>query len=71
MAVSGSMPISSGETGAMISESVIALVWAAAGVSFYGTTQLLSEALKNGASNVVYEISTGVLGVVGGVLAIA
>ena len=57
--------------GAMISESVIALVWAAAGVSFYGTTQLLSEALEGGASNVVYEISTGVLGVVGGILAIA
>ncbi len=57
--------------GAMISESVIALVWAAAGVSFYGTTQLLSEALANGASNVVYEISTGVLGVFGGVLAVA
>ena len=57
--------------GAMISESVIALVWAAAGVSFYGTTQLLNEALANGASNVVYEISTGVLGVFGGVLAVA
>ena len=57
--------------GAMISESVIALVWAAAGVSFYGTTQLLSDALKSGASNVVYDISTGVLGVVGGVLAVA
>ena len=56
--------------GAMISESVIALVWAAAGVSFYGTTQLLSQALANGASNVVYEISTGVLGVVGGILAV-
>lgn len=57
--------------GAMISEAVIALVWAAAGVSFYGTTQLLNEALKNGASSVVYEISTGVLGVFGGILAIA
>ena len=57
--------------GAMISESVIALVWAAAGVSFYGGTQLLSEALGSGASNVVYEISTGVLGVVGGILAVA
>ncbi len=56
--------------GAMISESVIALVWAAAGVSFYGTTQLLNEALANGASNVVYEISTGVLGVFGGILAV-
>ncbi len=57
--------------GAMISESVIALIWAAAGVSFYGTTQLLNEALKGGASNVVYEISQGVLGRIGGILAIA
>lgn len=57
--------------GAMISESVIALVWAAAGVAFYGTTELLNNALAGGASNVVYEISTGVLGVFGGVLAIA
>jgi carbon starvation protein CstA len=57
--------------GAMISEAVIALIWAAAGVSFYGTTQLLHEALKGGASNVVYDISTGVLGVFGGALAVA
>ena len=57
--------------GAMISESVIALVWAAAGVAFYGTTQLLNQALASGASNVVYEISTGVLGVFGGILAVA
>ena len=57
--------------GAMICESVIALVWAAAGVAFYGSSQLLNEALSHGASNVVYEISTGVLGVFGGVLAVA
>ena len=57
--------------GAMISESVIALVWAAAGVAFYGGTELLHEALKGGASNVVYEISTGVLGTFGGMLAVA
>ena len=56
--------------GAMISESVIALVWAAAGVAFYGTTELLNNALANGASNVVYEISTGVLGTFGGILAV-
>ena len=55
----------------MICEAVIALIWAAAGVAFYGTTQLLSDALKNGASNVVYEISQGVLGSFGGFLAIA
>ena len=57
--------------GAMIGEAVIALVWAAAGVAFYGTTQLLNDALKDGASNVVYEISTGTLGVFGGILAVA
>ena len=57
--------------GAMISESVIALVWAAAGVAFYGTTRLLDDALAGGASNVVYEISTGVLGAFGGVIAVA
>ena len=56
--------------GAMISESVIALVWAAAGVAFYGTTQLLNDALAGGASNVVYEISSGVLGTFGGILAV-
>ncbi len=56
--------------GAMICESVIALVWAAAGVAFYGTTELLHDALASGASNVVYEISTGVLGTFGGILAV-
>ncbi|MBQ7728032.1 MAG: carbon starvation protein A [Clostridia bacterium] len=57
--------------GAMISESFIALIWAAAGVAFYGSTRLLNEALADGASHVVYEISTGVLGTFGGILAIA
>lgn len=46
-------------------------MWAAAGVAFYGATQALNDALANGASNVVYEISTGVLGTFGGVLAVA
>ena len=55
----------------MIGESVIALVWAAAGVAFYGATQMLNDALKAGASNVVYDISTGVLGTFGGILAVA
>lgn len=57
--------------GAMIIESVIALVWAAAGVAFYGGTQLLNEALStNGQSSTVYEICKTMLGSVGGVLAI-
>ena len=57
--------------GAMILESVIALVWAAGGVAFYGTTQLLSEAISSlGQSGTVYEISRTMLGSVGGVLAV-
>ena len=57
--------------GAMIAESVIALVWAAGGIAFYGTTDGLSGAVaKLGQSGVVYQISTGMLGKVGGLLAI-
>ena len=57
--------------GAMIIESVIALVWAAAGVAFYGSTQMLGEAISNlGQSGTVYEISKQMLGNVGGILAI-
>ncbi|MCR4814637.1 MAG: carbon starvation protein A [Lachnospiraceae bacterium] len=57
--------------GAMITESVIALVWAAAGVAFYGNTELLSKSLTElGQSGVVYQISKTMLGPVGGALAI-
>ena len=57
--------------GAMLSESVIALIWAAAGVAFYGATGGLDQALTElGQSGTVYDISTGLLGPVGGVLAI-
>lgn len=57
--------------GAMIAESVIALVWAAAGVAFYGATGGLQNALSElGQSGVVYDISVSLLGIVGGALAI-
>ena len=57
--------------GAMIIESVIALVWAAAGVAFYGGTQMLYQALSTaGQSGTVYEISKTMLGTVGGILAV-
>lgn len=57
--------------GAMIIESVIALVWAAAGVAFYGETQMLKDALQAlGQSGTVYEISNTMLGSIGGVLAL-
>ena len=57
--------------GAMLSESVIALVWAAGGVAFYGVTGGLFEALsQHGQSGVVYDIAHGMLGPAGGILAI-
>ena len=57
--------------GAMISEAVIALIWAAAGVAFYGTTEILNSAISElGQSGTVYEISNTMLGVAGGALAV-
>ena len=57
--------------GAMISESVIALVWASAGVAFYGATGGLQAALAElTQSGVVYDISVSLLGLAGGALAI-
>ena len=57
--------------GAMIAESVIALIWAAAGVAFYGATDMLDNAIATlGQSGTVYEISNTMLGTVGGLLAV-
>lgn len=57
--------------GAMLTESVIALIWAAAGVAFYGATGGLQNALASlGQSGVVYEISKTLLGTVGSILSI-
>ena len=57
--------------GAMLSESVIALVWAAAGVALYRATGGRQRALtKLGRSAVEYDISVSLLGAFGGALAI-
>ena len=57
--------------GAMLTESVIALIWAAGGVAFYATTGGLQNAISSlGQSGAVYEISQGMLGTVGGILAV-
>ncbi len=57
--------------GAMICEAVIALIWAAGGMAYYSTSSNLSQALLlMGQSGVVYEMSTGLLGGFGGVIAI-
>ena len=57
--------------GAMLIEAVIAMIWAAAGLAFFGSTSALaSELASGGASGAVYDISTSVAGKVGGVLAV-
>ena len=57
--------------GAMICEGIVALIWAAAAMSFFGGTPGLGVALsKGGAAVVVNKISATVLGKVGGALAI-
>ncbi|TYR79836.1 carbon starvation protein A [Priestia megaterium] len=57
--------------GAMIGEGIIALIWAAAGMTFFGGTDGLQTALAaGGPSGVVNEISTSLLGTLGGILAI-
>jgi len=60
--------------GAMVGEGIIALIWAAAGMAFYysnGGIAGLQKALElnKGPAGVVYDISFGLLGVVGGILA--
>ena len=54
--------------GAMISEGIIALIWAAAAMSFFGGIPQLAEA--GTAAVVVNKISVGILGKAGGVLAL-
>ncbi|WP_153730524.1 carbon starvation CstA family protein [Sporosarcina obsidiansis] len=57
--------------GAMIAEGVIAMVWAAAGMTFFGSTAGLQEALAaGGPAGAVNEISSSLLGSFGGLLAI-
>lgn len=57
--------------GAMVAEGVIALIWAAAGTSFYGSTAGLKDALTTlgGQGPVVYDITTKLLGPVGAIIA--
>ncbi|MDQ0215948.1 carbon starvation protein CstA [Oikeobacillus pervagus] len=57
--------------GAMVGEGIIALIWAAAGMTFFGGTGGLQEAMAaGGPAGVVNEISTSLLGTLGGILAI-
>ncbi|WP_163582145.1 carbon starvation protein A [Gracilibacillus saliphilus] len=57
--------------GAMIGEGVIAMVWAAAGMTFFGSTGALQTALDaGGPAGIVNEVSITTLGAFGGFIAI-
>lgn len=57
--------------GSMIGEGIIALIWATLGMAFYNGSEALGTALGNGGpAAVVNDISTTLLGPVGGLLAI-
>ena len=59
--------------GAMITEGVVALIWAAIGMSFYGGVRELNEVMTAHSGNaafVVNEISNSLLGTFGGFLAL-
>ena len=59
--------------GAMITEGIVALVWAAIGMSFYGGTSGLNDVMLQNQGNaafVVNEISISLLGTIGGFLAL-
>jgi len=56
--------------GAMIGEGVIALIWCALALSFFGSVEALSDVVATGGPGaVVYGASFGLLGVFGGILA--
>ena len=56
--------------GAMIGEGIIALIWCALALSFFGSIEALSDAIANGGpGNVVYSSSFGLLGIFGGIIA--
>ena len=58
--------------GAMVVEGIVALIWCAVAIAFFGNTASLNQALVEGggASGVVNVISTGLLGKVGAILAV-
>ena len=55
----------------MVCEGIIALIWAAAGTTFYDGTQGLAKAFVTykGAGGVVYDICSGLMGTVGTIIA--
>ncbi|MGI2853552.1 carbon starvation CstA family protein [Shewanella algae] len=56
--------------GAMIGEGIIALIWCAVALSFFDGVEGLKAGMDGNPANVVYSASTGLLGAVGGFMAV-
>lgn len=56
--------------GAMIGEGIIALLWCAIALSYFGGVEGLKVGMNNNPANLVYEASTGLLGTIGGIFAV-
>lgn len=57
--------------GAMITEGIVALIWATLGMSFYrGSIGLNNTIIQSGPGGVVSEVANGYLGTIGGALAV-
>ncbi|MBC9798529.1 carbon starvation CstA family protein [Sinomicrobium weinanense] len=59
--------------GAMITEGIVALIWAAAAMAFFGNVEGLNFAMadhENNAAWAAHEITNGMLGNIGGILAV-
>ncbi|MBP5353314.1 MAG: carbon starvation protein A [Alphaproteobacteria bacterium] len=57
--------------GAMITEGLVALIWATLGMSFYGGSVGLNQVIvQSGPGGVVSDVAKGYLGTIGGVLAV-
>ncbi|WP_281648904.1 carbon starvation protein A [Parendozoicomonas sp. Alg238-R29] len=56
--------------GAMIGEGLIALIWCAIALSYFGGVDGLNNGMSGNPANVVYEASNGLMGEVGGFIAV-
>ena len=56
--------------GAMIGEGVIALIWCAIALSFFGGIEQLNQGMAGNPANLVYSTSNELLGVIGGFAAV-
>lgn len=56
--------------GAMIGEGIIAIIWCAIALSYFGGVEGLAVGMGDNPANLVYEASNGLLGAFGGFLAI-